>query len=144
MAMQVRRVVTGRDLSGHDAILVDEISQNVRILAPGHESCVLWSTPSTVAKSSGNNFPAATGPSLAGNTVLRIMELKPGVAPLIRRTKSCDYVIVLSGELVVKVGDKETTLKVGDVCIQKGTEQNWINRGSEPCRLAVIRIDAER
>ena len=33
--------------------------------------------------------------------------------------------------------------QAGDVLVQRGTIHNWINRGSEPCRIAFILIDAK-
>ena len=32
--------------------------------------------------------------------------------------------------------------KAGDVLIQQGTNHAWINRGTEPCRIAFVLIDA--
>ena len=37
----------------------------------------------------------------------------------------------------------EVHLKAGDVMVQRGTIHNWINRGTAPCVLAVILIDAK-
>jgi oxalate decarboxylase/phosphoglucose isomerase-like protein (cupin superfamily) len=34
-------------------------------------------------------------------------------------------------------------IKAGDVMVQRGTIHNWVNRGTEPCRLAVILIAAK-
>ena len=34
-------------------------------------------------------------------------------------------------------------LKAGDVMVQRGTIHNWVNRGSAPCLLAVVLIDAK-
>jgi hypothetical protein len=34
-------------------------------------------------------------------------------------------------------------LKAGDVMVQRGTIHNWVNRGTEPCVLAVILIAAK-
>ena len=33
-------------------------------------------------------------------------------------------------------------LKAGDVLVQRGTIHNWINRGTAPCRIAFILVDA--
>ena len=34
-------------------------------------------------------------------------------------------------------------LRAGDVLVQRGTIHNWINRGTEPCTIAFILIDAK-
>ena len=57
------------------------------------------------------------------------------------RTQSVDYGIVLYGEITLVLDDAETTLRAGDICIQRGTSHAWINRGSKPCRIAFVLID---
>ena len=39
--------------------------------------------------------------------------------------------------------EDEYLLKAGDVVVQQGTNHAWSNRGSEPCQIAFILIDAE-
>jgi hypothetical protein len=34
-------------------------------------------------------------------------------------------------------------VKAGDVIVQRGTVHAWANRGSEPCKIAFILIDAD-
>ena len=57
------------------------------------------------------------------------------------RTQSIDYGIVLDGEITLLVDDGETTLYAGDICVQRGTNHGWVNRGTKPCRIAFILID---
>lgn len=59
------------------------------------------------------------------------------------RTQSIDYGIVLDGEITLMVDDGETTLYPGDICVQRGTNHGWINRGVKPCRIAFILIDGK-
>ncbi len=33
--------------------------------------------------------------------------------------------------------------RAGDVLVQRGTIHNWVNRGSQPCVVAAILIDAK-
>jgi hypothetical protein len=33
-------------------------------------------------------------------------------------------------------------LAAGDVLVQQGTHHAWVNRGSQPCRIAFVLIDA--
>jgi uncharacterized cupin superfamily protein len=49
--------------------------------------------------------------------------------------------VVLEGEIVLVLDDSETTLRAGDVVIQRGTDHRWENRSSEPTRVAFILID---
>jgi mannose-6-phosphate isomerase-like protein (cupin superfamily) len=57
------------------------------------------------------------------------------------RTQTVDYGIVLDGEITLMVDDSETTLHRGDICIQRGTNHGWVNRGNKPCRMAFVLID---
>lgn len=68
---------------------------------------------------------------------------KPGRHPLMHRTESIDYGIVLSGEIVLLLDDSEVTLKAGDMVVQRGTIHAWTNRTDEICRMAFILVSAE-
>jgi len=65
------------------------------------------------------------------------------VHPLMHRTETIDYGIVLEGELTLIVDDGETTIKAGDVVIQRGTNHAWANRSGYSCRMAFILIDGQ-
>ena len=57
------------------------------------------------------------------------------------RTETVDYGIVLDGELVLIVDEGETTVRAGDIVIQRGTNHGWSNRTNRNCRIAFILID---
>ncbi len=63
--------------------------------------------------------------------------------PLMHRTETIDYGIVLHGELTLILDDNETTLHAGDIVIQRGTNHAWANRSDSTCRVAFILIDAQ-
>ena len=65
---------------------------------------------------------------------------KPGRHPLMHRTESIDYGIVLSGEIVLLLDDSEVTLKAGDMVVQRGTIHAWTNRTDDICRMAFILV----
>ena len=62
--------------------------------------------------------------------------------PFMHRTNSLDYAVVLTGEIYMLMDEEEYLLKAGDVVVQQGTNHAWSNRGSEPCQIAFILIDA--
>jgi mannose-6-phosphate isomerase-like protein (cupin superfamily) len=64
-----------------------------------------------------------------------------GVHPLMHRTETIDYAIVLEGELTLILDDAEVPLKAGDVTVQCGTNHAWSNRSGKPCRIAFILVD---
>lgn len=64
--------------------------------------------------------------------------------PFMHRTDSLDYTIVLSGEIYMMMDEEEYLLKAGDTVVQQGTNHAWSNRGTEPCLIAFILVDAEK
>ncbi|RAK95717.1 cupin domain-containing protein [Aspergillus ibericus CBS 121593] len=63
-----------------------------------------------------------------GGTVCRIVDFAPGQEPLMHRTRSLDYGIVLEGEIVMELDSGEKrVLKKGDVAVQRGTMHAWRN-----------------
>ncbi len=57
------------------------------------------------------------------------------------RTETIDYGIVLEGEIVLIMDEGETTVRAGDIVIQRGTNHGWANRSNRNCRIAFILID---
>ncbi len=62
--------------------------------------------------------------------------------PLMHRTESVDYGIVIEGELTLIVDDGEAQLKPGSVVIQRGTNHAWANKSNKMCRIVFILVDA--
>jgi quercetin dioxygenase-like cupin family protein len=59
------------------------------------------------------------------------------------RTQSLDYGIVLQGGVDLELDHgRIVSLAAGDVVIQRGTIHAWINRGSQPARLAFVLLGA--
>jgi mannose-6-phosphate isomerase-like protein (cupin superfamily) len=61
--------------------------------------------------------------------------------PLMHRTETIDYGIVLEGELVLILDDSETLVRAGDIIVQRGTSHAWANRSSANARIAFVLID---
>lgn len=134
---------------------------------------LVWLTGETPADMSGSHDRAAisTGTSPpAGGSIFRVIDYPPATQdsekldpghrlselageasikglpprhPFMHRTRSIDYVIVISGEIDMLLDDSEIHLKAGDVLVQQGTNHAWINRGNEVCRIAFVLIDAK-
>lgn len=66
---------------------------------------------------------------------------QPARHAFMHRTKSVDYVIVMSGEIDMLLDDSEVHLKAGDIMVQQGTNHAWVNRSSAMCRIAFVLID---
>jgi len=68
----------------------------------------------------------------------------PVTHPLMHRTRSVDYAVILSGEIDMKLDDTVVHLKPGDVVVQQATNHAWINRGTQPCRILFVLMDAKQ
>lgn len=63
--------------------------------------------------------------------------------PLMHRTQTVDYGIVLEGEITLILDRGETTIQAGDIVIQSGTNHAWANRSGNICRMAFVLIDGQ-
>ena len=63
--------------------------------------------------------------------------------PLMHRTNTVDYIIVISGEVYAVLERGEVLLRQGDILIQRGTNHAWSNRSDKPCIVAAILNGAE-
>jgi len=64
--------------------------------------------------------------------------------PLMHRTRSLDYAVVLSGEIDMMLDDTSVHLKPGDTIVQQATNHAWVNRGNEPCRMLFVLMDSQQ
>jgi quercetin dioxygenase-like cupin family protein len=145
MALHVRRVITGHDAAGRAIVQVDEVAQHAFVGRPGATACNVWTTEGFPANNDGSVDAGLrkTGLTLPNGTIFRVIEFAPGVAARNHRTSSVDYIVVISGEIDMELDESKVHLRAGDVMVQRGTIHNWVNRGSAPCVLAVVLIDAK-
>jgi mannose-6-phosphate isomerase-like protein (cupin superfamily) len=68
----------------------------------------------------------------------------PVTHPLMHRTRSLDYAVVLSGEIDMMLDETSVHLKPGDTVVQQATNHAWINRGKEPCRILFVLMDSKQ
>ena len=61
--------------------------------------------------------------------------------PLMHRTESIDYGIVIDGEMTLVLDEGEVLLKPGSVVVQRGTNHAWANRSGRPCRMLFVLVD---
>jgi hypothetical protein len=132
----------------------------------------LWETTTAPASNAGNddaaNRPVHLEPP-RGGTILRIVEFPPDAVwrknvdanvafasigaghakdqhsadPMMHKTATVDYIIVLKGEIYAIMDKGETLLKSGDILVQRGTNHSWSVRGNEPCIIAAVLVSAE-
>jgi mannose-6-phosphate isomerase-like protein (cupin superfamily) len=63
--------------------------------------------------------------------------------PMMHRTRTIDYAIILSGEIDMLLDDTEVHLKAGDILVQQATNHAWVNRSKEYCRICFVLIDGK-
>lgn len=147
MALNVRRVVTANDKDGKARVWIDDVASNIRIPRPGVETMLVWSTDSTPADLTGNEDLGARKvdrPPQHRGTIFRMIEFSPGNEYDNHVTPTIDYALVMSGEIDMELDDGESVhLRQGDALVQRATVHNWANRGTEPCVIAFILIDAQ-
>ena len=64
--------------------------------------------------------------------------------PLMHRTRSVDYAVVLSGEIDMMLDDTVVHLKPGDTIVQQATNHAWVNHGKETCRILFVLMDSKQ
>ena len=68
----------------------------------------------------------------------------PVTHPLMHRTRSVDYAVVLSGEIDMRLDDTVVHLKPGDTIVQQATNHAWVNHGTETCRILFVLMDSRQ
>jgi hypothetical protein len=63
--------------------------------------------------------------------------------PLMHRTESVDYGVVLAGECTLVLDRGEVVLRPGHVVIQRGTNHAWANRSGAVCRMLFVLVDGQ-
>jgi quercetin dioxygenase-like cupin family protein len=138
----MKRVVTGLDRNGHPVAVFDGVPTQVEDFGLT-QSVELWMTHGSPPETNGEDDPALGDWRLepsAGGTIFRVATHQPGEEVAIHATQTVDYVVVLSGELVLLLGDQEIMLKAGDAVVQRAAPHGWANRSTEPCTVAAVLV----
>jgi quercetin dioxygenase-like cupin family protein len=143
----IRRVVAGHDKTGKAIIVSDGPAANSRPgAAPGNVSTLIWATDQMPAEVwTGEDFGAGTPQRQPPARACRfsVLDIPPGNPGAMHGTVTCDYIVVLEGEIDMDMPDTPpVTLKKGDVMVQQGTVHRWVNRSKDTCRLAIALFDA--
>jgi mannose-6-phosphate isomerase-like protein (cupin superfamily) len=139
---------------------------------PGLALTDLWETSGAPASNAGDgdaaDRPIGLEPPRNG-TILRIVEFPPDATrpkdsdgsagfkaigaghtqdrhsadPMMHKTSTVDYIIVLKGEIYAVMETGEKLLRAGDILVQRGTNHSWSVRGTEPCIVAAVLVSAQ-
>lgn len=138
--LRVRRVVTSRDRQGQSKVLIDENVKTITSARAGHHDALVWTSPLPADNADDADGAARPEPR---QSVFRVTRYDPGVAPRNHATQTIDYAVVLSGQIDMELDSGTVNLRQGDVLVQRGTVHNWVNRGTEPCVIAFILLEAK-
>lgn len=61
--------------------------------------------------------------------------------PLMHRTESVDYGVVIAGEMTLVLDEGEVLLRPGSVVVQRGSNHAWANRSGRVCRMLFVLVD---
>lgn len=61
--------------------------------------------------------------------------------PLMHRTETVDYGVLIEGEIVLVLDAGEVTLRPGSVVVQRGTNHAWANRSGRTARMLFVLVD---
>jgi hypothetical protein len=169
---EIHRVVTTLDKSNKSAALYDG-KVPFKIGGAGEGVASLWVTEKGPADFSWDTDRAGARKSFApsnGGTYLLVVDFPPvgpeldkldvntmmnvvgadapkrGVPPsdpLMHRTRTVDYAIIMAGEIDMMLDTGTVHLKAGDVVVQQATNHAWLNHGKEPCRIAFVLMDSQ-
>jgi hypothetical protein len=171
LADEVRRVVTGLNENNNSVVLFDSRVPLKPLSGPYPITATnLWITdqyPPALSSTDTAARPVSISPPENG-TKFRIVEFPPldpaieakmepnllmkgvnpvpakGVPvthPLMHRTRSLDYALVLSGEIDMMLDKAVVHLKAGDAIVQQATNHGWINHGKQHCRMLFVLMD---
>jgi len=137
----VRRIVTGNDAQGRSFIVSDEIVATGGIEPDG----LVWresDAPERWLPSSAPHLEPPWGGSRCSRVVLPPWK---EMAPLVEaggipgldaegfhRTETIDHILMLEGEVDLVLDDARTTIRPGDVVIQRNTSHAWQNMTDRP------------
>ncbi|HJU28950.1 MAG TPA: cupin domain-containing protein [Candidatus Binataceae bacterium] len=166
MAPQFRRIVTGHDAEGKSIVVIDgppssfgafwqtegapadnsgsaDVAQSVRKLEPPPAGSIFRCA--LIPPEDPNVSPKEREAAIARMFAqMEAEHCRPDTSrhPGMHKTRTVDYVILLSGEVTLLLDKGQVDLKPFDVVVQRGTNHAWVNKGKEPALIAAVLIDA--
>lgn len=136
-----RRVITGLDADGRSAIVIDE-----PLALSGKGGTIIWASTGVPVDNSAPSdapLPAFSFDLLhSGGSAFMIMEFSAETQEFWHATDSTEYMVMLSGEMVLMAETGEVTLRAGDVLVDRGIYHSWRNDSGQPARAAITLLPA--
>ena len=143
-----RRVVSGLGQDGKSVIAIDGLVPEAASLAGGTR--LIWRTGEVPADNSGSadvdlgnvDLEDLSGPG----TMFMIQKFPPSHGdgePFWHATNSIDYITLVSGEVVFVTQSGETTLRAGDVLVDRGIVHAWRNDSDADAVATIVIVPAQ-
>ncbi|MEJ5976748.1 cupin domain-containing protein [Novosphingobium sp. PS1R-30] len=136
-----RRVVTGLDALGRSTVLFDGP-------IPHHDdsaAAVVWRTHGHPADNSGaadTVAPYDTAMLHNPGSNFVICQFRPHTPEIMHATNTIDYLVILSGRVILVLEESEIELGAGDCVVDRGVLHGWRNPHDEPCVAVVVNLPA--
>lgn len=139
--LSLRRVVTGINADGKSCVTIDGP------LAPlGSSAGLAWLTEAIPVDNSGSadcpHLPFSFDLIHAGGSVCMVHEYRKGEGEFWHATDTIDYIVMLSGEVVLQLESGAVRLRAGDFLVDRGVSHSWCNDRDEPARAMIVMVPA--
>ena len=108
---------------------------------------LVWRTAGVPADNAGSADTAAPYDMAMlhdGGVNFIVTELPPGLGgeAFMHATDTTDFLVVISGEVVLVLETGEVTLRAGDLIVDRGVVHGWRNDGEVPAVYASVTVPA--
>jgi hypothetical protein len=158
---QIPRIVITSEKSGKSIIASDGPATNISEHIPGLVIADIWATDTMpvdlkrgticentllpITPKNGSYFRYLNIPPDAELKKYLPDEENPDPSkphPLMHKTETLDYIVIIAGEIYMILDETETLLKTGDIVIQRKTNHAWSNRSDQTCIMLAILLDS--
>ncbi len=139
MAFNNRRVVTGLDATGKSCVISDARLDQLPVCAT--DPTVIWQSDEFPASNAGHadGARAFSIDSFKSSNFWVMFSQAPGKPSAWHATDTLDYVVVLSGRVMLELETGGVELGPGDLIVDRGVTHSWCALGDQPAvMLAVV------
>ena len=136
-----RRVVIGLDTDGKSFIQIDGPVPQL-----SNSSDMIWRTATIPADNSGQEdaaVPYAMEHLHDGGSNFMFVTFPPKMGPYMHATDTLDYLVVLSGQIVMQLEAEEVVLNPGDLIVDRGVIHAWRNDTDQPASMVTVTVPAK-
>jgi len=138
--LQARRIVTGLAPDGRSTVVIDDT-----VAMTSAVGGMVWRAPSLPADNSGTAdtaIPFTFDTIHDGSANCMLVRIPPDAEPYMHATDTLDFVVVMSGELVLVLETGETRARAGDFIVDRGVRHAMRNDTAADAVIAVITVPA--